>query len=136
MKKLVLLAALLGACAAETIPERSTVEALESQALVAPGGRGRCALILCLPGYQCVENCDGTAGCVPIAPKPECTTDADCRLFSDYCEGCNCVALGAGEPEPKCTGNIVQCLIDPCQGAQARCELGSCVAADAGGATF
>jgi hypothetical protein len=122
MKKLVRLAALLGACSAQTIPEAAGNES----ALVVPRPAGGCAAILCLKGTVCEESC-GEARCVPIKPEPECVEDADCRLFSDYCEGCNCVALGNGEPNPTCNGNTVQCFVDPCRLLQARCEYGSCV---------
>ncbi|HKU37193.1 MAG TPA: hypothetical protein VJR89_03580 [Polyangiales bacterium] len=125
MKKLLCLVALLGACSAQTIPDTAASES----ALVAPRPIGGCSVILCPKGTVCEESC-GQARCVPV-PKPECVTDADCRLFSDYCEGCNCVALGDGEPDPKCSGNVVQCLVDPCRNLQARCEYGSCVAGDA-----
>ena len=138
MKNIIMLAALLlGACAADATAEPSNDEAVDTQALVAPRPGG-CATILCLPTQHCVEHCDGTASCVPSIPGPkvECSRDADCRLFSDYCEGCNCVALGPGESEPKCTGNIVQCFVDPCLHLEARCEHGSCVAVEAGSATF
>lgn len=126
MKKLLCLVVLLGACSAEAIPEAATSES----ALVAPRPIGGCAVVRCPKGTMCEENC-GQARCVPIEPKPECVTDADCRLFSDYCEGCNCVALGHGEPNPKCNGNIVQCFVDPCLNLQAQCVYGSCVAGNA-----
>ena len=131
MKKIVYLVALLGACAAQGVPDPSTSEALESQALVAP--RPGCAVILCPKGTVCEESC-GEARCVPVEPKRECVKDSDCRLFSDYCEGCNCVALGNGEPDPKCAGDLVQCLVDPCRNLEARCEYGSCVVSE--GATL
>ena len=126
MTRIILLATLLGACSAQTAPQTAS-ETAESQALIRPRPNP-CAAILCQVGYVCEVNCDGTGECVPAAPKPECRTDADCRLFSDYCEGCNCVALGRGESDPKCDGTIVQCLVDPCLGVEARCEYGSCVA--------
>src|SRR4051812_44753792 len=56
-----------------------------------------------------------------------CAKDGECRLFSDYCGGCACRALSAGEAEPTCKGTIVQCLVDPCQGKQATCSGGACV---------
>ena len=124
MKNVLYLAVLLGACSAQTLPESASNES----ALVAPRPIGGCSVIRCPKGTMCEESC-GQARCVPIEPK-ECVQDSDCRLFSDYCEGCNCVALGIGEPDPKCNGNIVQCLVDPCRNLQARCEHGSCVAGD------
>lgn len=122
MKKLVCLVALLGACSAQTIPDATSNES----ALVAPRPVG-CDVVRCPKGTVCEESCEGPR-CVPTYPKPECVKDSDCRLFSDYCEGCNCVALGIGEPNPECSGTIVQCLIDPCLNVKAHCEYGSCVA--------
>lgn len=126
MKKLILLTALLGACAADAAPIATGSEAVESQALVSPGSRG-CAVTLCPRPLVCEEDCNGVASCVP-ATTAECRSDADCRLFSDYCEGCNCVALGTGESDPVCKGNPVACFVDPCLNLKARCEFGSCVA--------
>ena len=44
-----------------------------------------------------------------------CFSDADCRVFADYCNGCNCIALGVAQPDPHCNGTLVQCFADPCQ---------------------
>jgi hypothetical protein len=61
------------------------------------------------------------------APGPaRCAKDADCRLFSDYCDGCACRALAAGQGDPVCKGTIVTCLVDPCEGKQAACNAGTC----------
>ena len=127
MTRSLILCALLAAsaCAVQGV-DQPTEEAVEPQALVAPGRS--CAVIRCRPGYTCKETCNG-AQCVPLQgpTDPECKVDADCRLFSDYCDGCNCVALGVNEPAPICTGDVVQCLVDPCRELEARCEYGSCV---------
>jgi len=37
--------------------------------------------------------------------------------------------LAAGEAEPTCSGKIVQCLVDPCQGKRAVCAAGACTLA-------
>lgn len=61
-----------------------------------------------------------------------CSSDADCRLVSDYCEGCACRALATGEADPTlptCKGTIVQCFVDPCRGQRAVCTAGACVTA-------
>lgn len=129
MKRILVLAALLCACTAQAAPEAENIESVEAQALVSPGPVRGCEVILCKVGFVCEEDCNGRGSCVPAPEKPECTTDADCRLFSDYCEGCNCVALGPDESEPKCGGTIVQCLVDPCHNLEASCQYGSCVAA-------
>jgi hypothetical protein len=83
-----------------------------------------CALVRCRAGTQC-EVQQGHAVCVPT--PPECTSDKECRLFSNYCDGCQCLALSTGEPDPVCKGNVVACLIDPCRGAEAQCIRGQCV---------
>jgi hypothetical protein len=58
----------------------------------------------------------------------QCGRPSDCRLFSDYCEGCNCRALGVHDADPKCEGTIVTCFADPCMGKQADCSpAGRCV---------
>ena len=61
--------------------------------------------------------------------QPRCASDAECRLFSDYCDGCACRALAPGEAEPTCKGTTVQCLVDPCQGKRAACAAGACTIA-------
>jgi hypothetical protein len=62
----------------------------------------------------------------PTPPAAECKSDADCRLFSDYCTGCDCRALGPSEPDPTCTGRPVNCIADPCMRRKAECRSGSC----------
>lgn len=84
-----------------------------------------CALVRCRAGTQC-EVQDGHAVCVP-GPKPECATDKECRLFSNYCDGCECLALSASEPNPICKGDVVACFVDPCRNAEAQCVRGQCV---------
>jgi hypothetical protein len=56
-----------------------------------------------------------------------CTTDADCRTFSDYCTGCDCRALGVSEPDPVCESPGVRCFADPCLNQTAACVSGACV---------
>lgn len=57
-----------------------------------------------------------------------CRTDSDCRLFDDYCTGCDCRALGTAESDPKCSGAPVACLRAPCSDKVVACEAGKCVA--------
>ena len=57
-----------------------------------------------------------------------CTKDADCRLYSNNCEGCACDALAAGAPDPVCNGMMVSCFLDPCDGKTAHCSSGTCIA--------
>jgi hypothetical protein len=60
------------------------------------------------------------------APAPAgtriCKADADCRTFSDYCIGCDCVALGKSDSDPVCNGSGVRCLADPCGHVEAICS--------------
>ncbi|HET6283515.1 MAG TPA: hypothetical protein VFH73_21340 [Polyangia bacterium] len=77
---------------------------------------------------RCDPNDGGTT------PKPDasgavCTVDSDCRLFDDYCTGCNCRALGKSETDPKCSGPGVRCLVQPCANKVAACKNGQCVVA-------
>jgi hypothetical protein len=85
-----------------------------------------CALVRCRAGTQC-EVQQGHALCVPVPPPAECASDKDCRLFSNYCDGCECLALSVSEPNPICKGDIVACFVDPCRGAEASCVAGQCV---------
>lgn len=87
-----------------------------------------CALVRCRAGTQC-EVQHGHAVCVPT--EQECKSDKECRLFSNYCEGCECLALSTSEVDPVCKGNIVACFVDPCRGAEARCVGGQCVLGEA-----
>lgn len=69
--------------------------------------------------------------CEPSDPGPArgvCEVDADCRLFSDYCTGCDCRPLANKDPDPICEGPGVQCLVDPCAQKVAVCAAGRCVA--------
>jgi hypothetical protein len=85
-----------------------------------------CALVRCRAGTQC-EVQDGHAVCVPTAPQAECTSDKECRLFSNYCNGCECLALSTSEPNPVCKGTPVACFVDPCLNQSASCIAGQCV---------
>ena len=62
------------------------------------------------------------------ASAASCTADADCRLFSDYCGGCNCRPLAASDPDPTCPTPPVSCLVDPCRDQKAACKDGRCTA--------
>lgn len=100
--------------------ESSAVESTQEELKINP-----CALVRCRAGTQCQVQ-GGRPVCVPV-PGPECTYDADCRTFSNYCDGCECLALGQNEPNPVCKGDIVACFVDPCRNQTARCEAGQCV---------
>ncbi|MBI3784214.1 MAG: hypothetical protein HY270_12530 [Deltaproteobacteria bacterium] len=80
---------------------------------------------LCIRGFHwSPEQCQ----CVPDNPGA-CAADDDCRLFSDYCTGCDCRALANSDPDPLCDGPGVRCFADPCQNQTARCSAGYCVTA-------
>jgi hypothetical protein len=70
----------------------------------------------------------GNTGGAASAGASNCSTSADCRLVDDYCTGCDCRALSKSEPDPKCSGTPVNCLIAPCQNHTAACRAGRCVA--------
>jgi hypothetical protein len=117
---------LLPACMGtdEATGDESSVEELpaeRSQALPI----NACSLVRCRAGTQC-EIQQGRPVCVP-QPKLECASDKECRLFSNYCEGCQCMALSIYETNPVCNGDIVACFVDPCRGAEAQCVKGQCV---------
>ena len=68
---------------------------------------------------------------VPTTPAAgACTTDADCRLFADYCTGCDCRVLAKDDKDPTCDGPGVKCFADPCMKKTAVCEAGKCTAKD------
>ncbi len=79
----------------------------------------------CGEGRVCPAVCTGV--CETSAPAGACRTDADCRLESNYCGGCQCAALGPKQKGSVC-GNPVACFADPCQGLQAVCASGTCQA--------
>jgi hypothetical protein len=78
----------------------------------------------------------------PSAPTPDagrgdagigggpCATDSDCRLYDDYCTGCDCRSLAKSDPEPKCAGPGVRCLVQPCGTKVAACVAGRCALKD------
>ncbi|MCB9555162.1 MAG: hypothetical protein H6707_03590 [Deltaproteobacteria bacterium] len=85
-----------------------------------------------------LRRCDPSLFCktnpqIPDLPgvctAPECTTDADCKLFSNYCGGCNCDALKASDPFPSCPNPPVNCFVDPCMQKVAKCNSKRCIVA-------
>lgn len=87
-----------------------------------------CATVRCAAGTHC-ESKGRRAECV--ADVQACRTDADCRLFDNYCDGCACNALSTTSPDPVCTGTTVACFAQPCMGKTAVCKAGVCQVADA-----
>lgn len=100
-----------------------------------------CGTVKCATDEVC---CNASCGvCTPpggvctqqfCAPEPDaatsgvCGADADCRVTSDYCTGCNCRALGPKQELPACAGPGVRCLADPCMAKVAVCKFGHCEA--------
>jgi hypothetical protein len=100
------------------------------------GGSDPCALVSCAAGTHCVLEqvvciqapCPPMPTCVKdTAPGTDCTVPADCRLFDNYCGGCACDALPVTASDPKCSGGMVQCLVQPCRNKTAACSNGKCV---------
>ena len=72
---------------------------------------------------QLCESADAAGGATA------CRQDGDCRLFSDYCTGCDCRALLKSDRDPVCTGPGVRCFADPCRDKTAACQKGACIVA-------
>lgn len=85
----------------------------------------------CATGLVCTPTpgspAPGDVGGTCQRPKAgACTSSADCKLQADYCTGCDCVALGAGEAIDACSGPGVRCLVDPCASKSVQCTAGKC----------
>ncbi len=68
---------------------------------------------------------------VDSGPPPDggCNSASDCKLFASYCStaACKCIPLAKSEPNPICNGQLVQCLLPPCQNKTAICtDAGTC----------
>jgi hypothetical protein len=76
-------------------------------------------------------RCPGADASTPQAdgggPGTACRMDSDCRLFDDYCTGCDCRALAKTDSNPTCNGPGVRCAVQPCANKVAACESGRCV---------
>jgi hypothetical protein len=78
---------------------------------------------ICAPrGGVCTQRECGTSP-VPLA---QCLVNADCRAFSSYCDGCQCLPTGVLDPDPSCHATIVACFMNPCHHKQAACINGLC----------
>ena len=98
----------------------------------------KCGAATCAAGMVCCNASCGicappNGACIQLAcdPKPPaggaCRTDADCRLFDDYCTGCDCRALARSDPNPVCNSAGVMCYRQPCGLKVALCQSGRCV---------
>lgn len=97
----------------------------ESCGYCAPPG-GACTKELCLPGRPLGGGAVGPGNGDPAPETGDCASDADCRLSSRYCGGCECLALPAAEPDPPCLGPSTRCFADPCRDQRAVCAAGRC----------
>ncbi|MEA2697914.1 MAG: hypothetical protein QOI66_2185, partial [Myxococcales bacterium] len=101
-----------------------------------------CGAATCTANQYCCNASCGIcaprgAACIQVACEPPksdagstgdaCRVDSDCRLFDDYCTGCNCRALAKGDPDPTCSGPGVRCFVQPCLRKTAACVGGRCV---------
>jgi hypothetical protein len=104
--------------------------------------REQCGDTLCPAGQVCCNASCGICtepdgGCIdlwcgPVEPAG-CTSDADCRTFSNYCDGCSCNALSSTTLDPLCASTQVSCFADPCMNLEARCDVatGACTLTEA-----
>lgn len=80
----------------------------------------------CVQTELCIRDFHWSPTQCACVPDGACATDAECVLFSDYCSGCDCVALAVDDPDPVCDGPGVRCLADPCAGSLPLCIDGQC----------
>ena len=88
-----------------------------------------CVPDVCVDTVLCIRGSHWSPEQCMCVPDTSCSSDADCRLFSDYCTGCDCRALSTDAPDPSCSGPGVQCLADPCLNDVAQCVNGQCTVA-------
>jgi hypothetical protein len=97
------------------------------------------AAVPATPAVPTSTSADPTGA--PATPQPKaaepgtstaCTTDDDCRTFSDACPNCSCRPFAKKSPDPKCPGPRSTCLIDPCTGLRTICRNGNCMIGDPG----
>ncbi|MGC4064816.1 MAG: hypothetical protein QM784_09260 [Polyangiaceae bacterium] len=98
--------------------------------------------ICAAPGVACIQMaCEGAGGASTGGAGTggastggvstgvgSCTKDTDCRIYDDYCRGCNCRAVPTNVAvEPSCRpADMVQCLVEPCLKKRAACTNGQC----------
>ena len=79
-----------------------------------------------------VANAADGGGSQGATGNVQCSGDADCRLFDDYCGGCTCRALPKNVSDPVCNGTPFSCFVEPCLSNRATCVAGQCMAGGAG----
>lgn len=111
----VALVAVVG-CSSAPDPTVDSTEALKSGCrTICP----KCPPNQICPMMACYLDCS--------SKKPgSCTQDSDCRLFDDYCTGCDCRALSTNQKDPVCGGPGVRCFADPCMNHTAACVAHKC----------
>jgi hypothetical protein len=124
---------LISACYVQGPSKRANGGAASAELKASSEEPGSCERVPCPASHECVEA-DGGARCALRHPAADaadggaCQVDSDCRLFSDYCDGCYCRALGPGERKPTCKADLVACFVDPCRNLESHCDSGRCVA--------
>lgn len=109
-------AVLLVACSSAPESTDDTTEAQTGCRTICPKCKPN--QIIC-PKMPCYLDCS--------SHKPgSCTQDTDCRLFDDYCTGCDCRSLSTNQKDPVCSGPGVKCFAQPCGGHTAACVNGTC----------
>lgn len=114
--------ALVAAVGCSSTPDSSTDEATASQESAQTGCRTVCPK--CAPNQIC-SKMPCYLDCHTNKPG-SCQSDADCRLFDDYCTGCDCRSLSTNQSNPVCSGPGVRCVVAPCGGYVAACVNGAC----------
>lgn len=141
---------LFTACTVDDVPSTTEAGFGTTEGALAGGCRTICPK--CHPGAvcstaMCYQECEGKAKTCDIMAKcmagytwsdkkctcvidkkaeSGCATDADCRVYDDYCTGCDCRALSQTEADPLCDGPGVRCFAQPCLNKIAVCVAGTC----------
>jgi hypothetical protein len=84
------------------------------------------ANLVCTPAVGGPPAGDVGGTCRAPVRSATCSEAADCRLEADYCTGCDCVALAAGQSVKACSGPGVRCFADPCGTKTAACQDHAC----------
>ena len=111
--------ALVAVVGCSSAPDESTLDSTEAAQTGCRTICPKCRPSQPCPKIACYLDCSGK--------KPgSCSVDADCRLFDDYCTGCDCRALSSHQKDPVCSGPGVRCFAQPCMNKTATCVAGMC----------